>query len=531
MSLIYSSKELKELLLAGAQQLAEIVGSSLGPKGRTVLLAKDRGNVVLVTKDGATIARELTLANPVANIACSVLKQAAAKTATMAGDGTTTATILADAIFSEAQVYFLTVPGISAVELQRGIELAVTTTIEELKKLARPIQCQADIQHVATIAANNDETIGKLISIAADKIGRDGSIVLEEAKSLQTTLDFVEGFRFEAQLLSSRFLTDNKRNMMVANDCYILVTDENIISVEMLLPILEQVAREKKPLLIVADGVEGEALAALIMNTVRGTLQVVAVKIPKYGEQRTAIMQDLAVASGGTFISCARSPNLSEIALVHLGKAKTVSYQNGFITCVGCQANNEQFKMLVDQLQKDLANVEEEAGVFLQERIIRLSSGVAIIKVGGNTEIEMRERKDRIEDALEAVRSAQEEGILPGGAIALINASKKLKDLQAPTAVQQFGVSIVQRALCAPFRKLAANATISDTVLLHELADKEPFQGYDFQQDRIVDMFEAGIVDPLKVVRCALQNAASVAGILLTSNYALLQEASADDRK
>ena len=515
-------EELQKKILAGVNKLADNVAATLGPKGRNVILAGKSGNPI-VTKDGVTVAKFVDLEDPFENAAAQLIKQAASETNNLAGDGTTTSTVLAREIYSKSQKYLSA--GSSPIELKRGMDKAVTAVVDKLRVISRPVDSNEDIEHVATISANGDSAIGKLVSTAAEQAGHDGTITVEEAKSFDTTLDVIEGFRLDSGYFAQAFVTNERRNVLEYDDALVLVTDHKIENVQEILPILELVARESRPFIVVAEHVEGQALAALIMNTVRGSMKVAAVKAPSYGQERRNVMRDLCLSVGATFISRESGTKLEEVKLNDLGLCKKVEAGKNRTTFVGGAANWESIDAKIESLKSEIKQTDDmEECRKLQERITRLNSGVAIIKVGAATEVEMIEKKHRIEDALEAVRSAQSEGLLPGGGAALL-ACQSFK-ISADNEDQALGADIIRRALEAPMRHIAINAGLSADLIvsnIKKLRKKGEF-GWDFKTNKKVNMFEAGIVDPAKVTRVALQNAASVASILVTTRNAIIEE-------
>jgi len=508
-------------VLDGVNLLADNVASTLGPRGRNVILHK-KGAPPIITKDGVTIAQFVDLEDPFENAGAQILKQASAQTNADAGDGTTTATVLAREILVYAQRYL--VAGHSPVELKKGIDKAVSAIVKSLEKVSVPIMSEDDIAHIATISANGDSSIGKLIATAVDKVGKDGSITIEEARSIETSLDLVEGFRFDSGYLSPQFINDERRGAAKYTEPLILVADKTIELVEDLLPILEVVSRENRPLVIVAENIEGQALAALIMNAIRGTMKIVGVKGPRYGEERRNIMKDLAVSVGASFISKETGLKLKDVKLEHLGVAKTIEVVKNLTTVVGGTGDADEVEDRIDSLKAELEQTESLYECErIQERITRLASGVAIIRVGGATEIEMIEKKHRIEDALEAVRSAQLEGIVPGGGIALLRAAEGL-DIELESEEQEVGMKIICEAVKAPIRQMASNAGARPDLILNMVENEAENYGYDFSRgEAVLDMIDRGIVDPTKVARLALQNAASVSSVLLTTNYAVVE--------
>ncbi len=521
MSRVYNSNiELQQSIKKGIDILADNVSSTLGPKGRNVILKlKDKNPII--TKDGVTVAKFIDLEDPFENLGAQIVKQVSLQTNSDAGDGTTTATVLARAMFESATKAI--VSEASPVEIKKGMDKTVGAIVENLKNMSRPIRSKEDIVHIATISANGDRAIGELIAMAVDQIGKDGSITVEEARSAETSLDIIEGFRFDSGYIAKQFITNERKGSVRYDDPFILVTDYKLESVEEVLPILEIVARDGRPLVIVADEIEGQALAAFVMNAMRGTMKIVAIKAPKYGEERRDIMKDLALSVGATFVTRDSGLTIRNATLEHLGTAKTVEVLKNGTTIVGGKADYEKVEERIEGLKAELTQTENIVECErIQERITRLASGVAIIKVGAPTEIEMVEKKHRVEDALEAVHSAQLEGIVPGGGSALIRASREL-EVVLDNREQQIGADIILRAVEAPFRQIMYNAGISPYVLLETLKESEDDIGFDVVNEKMGDMFEAGVIDPTKVVRCALQNATSVVSTLITTNHAIVQ--------
>ena len=513
-------RNLSEKLLDGVNKLADSVATTLGPKGRNVIL-KQRENTHFITKDGVTVAAFVHLEDEFEDSGAQILKQAASQTNTVAGDGTTTATVLAREIFAQAQKYLLA--GASPVELKRGIDKGVEAIVNNLKDLSRPICSLDDVVNIATISANNDSTIGNLVATAVDKAGVDGAITVEEARSLETSLDVIEGFRLPAGYAASAFVTDERRAAIRYEDPLLLITDARIETVDQILPVLEMVARDGRPLVIFAEEVEGQALAALIMNTVRGTMKIAAVKAPHYGEARKSILADLAISTGATFITRDSSVCIKTAALTDFGQCKSIDITKILTTVVGGKGNLEEISKRIDLLKNEMTQIEEVAECDkIQQRITKLASGVAVIRVGAATEVEMIEKKHRVEDALEAVKAAQEEGILPGGGVALIRASTELQ-IANLNEDEALGVEIVKKAVLAPLRQMAVNAGESPDLIQNLVDAEEENLGYNFKNGKIEDMYVAGIIDPLKVTRAALQNAASAAGTLITTSHAIIE--------
>jgi len=517
MTRAYESKEsLQQKIIRGANVLADNVASTLGPKGRNVLL-QEKGKAPFITKDGVTVAHFVSLEDPFENAGALVIRQAAIETNNDAGDGTTTATVLARAVLQEAQKYILA--GVSPIELQRGLLAATASVAEMLKEKSRPITSIEDVKHIATISANNDPSIGDLIAMAVDRVGQDGAITIEESRSLETSLDVTEGFRFDSGYCASAFINDERRAMMSHDEPLFFVTDYKISTVEQILPILKMVAREGRPLVIVAEDIEGQALAALIANSMRGSMKVAGIKAPRYGEERRNILHDLALSVGATFVNRESGIKLEDAKMEHLGTAKFIESTSRKTTIVGGCGD---FEAIEEQITKLKALIEQEESlqkcVTMQDRIVRLSSGVAVIRVGGSTEVEMTERKHRIEDALEAVKSAQEEGIIGGGGSSLLRAARSLN-----SGTDDLAASIVQSACEAPIRQMAANAGLSADIIIKDILNEDDGKGWNFRDNEMVDLFEVGIIDPVKVTRTALQNAVSCAGTLITTNYGIIQ--------
>ena len=515
-----SEEELRGKLLQGVSILADNVGSTLGPKGRNVII-REKGKMPFITKDGVTVAKHVDLEDPVMDAAAQIVKQASSRTNTDAGDGTTTSTVLVQAIYTEA-VATLT-KGTSATELKRGMDKAVSAVVSELKNMSRPISSKMDVCHIATLSANNDPTIGDLISEAVDKVGKNGSINIREAKSVDTTLDLVEGFRFDSGYAAGAFVTDERRKVASYEDPLFFLTDNKLEKVEQILPSLEIAARESRPFIIIADEIEGQALAALIMNTIRGSMKVVAVKSPRYGEDRRNIMMDLALATGAKYFRKSEGHDISDVKLTDFGTARSIEISKGMTTIVGAQGDLEKVEQHIENLKQEIIiedSIEECQRV--QERITRLASGIAVISVGAHTEVEMIEKKHRIEDALEAVRSAQVEGVIPGGGVTLLRIADNLV-VETDNKDQASGVNIIKRAMTGPICTMAVNSGLEpETVLATIRKIKDPKHGMNFATGEVVDFFDTGIIDPAKVTRCALQNAASVAGTLITTNFAIL---------
>ena len=521
---IIFADEARQKIKAGVDKLANAVKATMGPGGRNVVLERKFGSPV-VTKDGVTVAKEIELPDPVENIGAQLVKEVAQKTADKAGDGTTTATVLAQAIFSEGLRYITA--GDNAIEVKRGIDEAVKVIVDELKKISKPVETKEQIAQVATISANYDREIGELIAEAMDKVGKEGVITVEEAKGLETTLEVVEGMQFDRGYLSPYFVTDPDKMECVLENPYILIYGKKISNIRELLPVLEQVAREGKPLLVIAEDVEGEALATLVVNKLRGTLQVCAVKAPGFGERRKAMLQDIAILTGGTAILEDLGIKLENVTLDMLGQADKVVVDKEHTTIIGGKGKPEDIEGRIKQIKAELEKATSEYDKEkLQERLAKLAGGVAIIKVGAATEAELKEKKARVEDALHATRAAVEEGIVPGGGTALIAASRKLDELvkkldEAGEVSKRHGVEIVKKAVEFPLRQIADNAGNAGQVVVEKVKElineKGVNWGFNARTGEYEDLVAAGIIDPTKVERVALQNAASAAGLLLTT--------------
>jgi chaperonin GroEL len=520
----------RQALLRGVELLADAVKATLGPKGRNAILDKKFGSPT-ITKDGVTVAKEIELKDPWENMGAQLVKEVASKTSDAAGDGTTTATVLAHAIFREGVKNV--VAGANPMDIKRGIDKAVEAVVEELKKLSKPVVEKKEIAQVGTISANNDPDIGELIAEAMDKVGKDGVITVEEAKSMATTLDVVEGMQFDRGYISPYFVTDAERMECTLEDAYILIHEKKISSMKDLLPILEQVAKMGKPLLIVAEDVEGEALATLVINKLRGTLQVCAVKAPGFGERRKAMLEDIAVLTGGQMISEDLGIKLENVKVSDLGRAKKITVDKENTTIVEGAGEPDKIQARVKQIK---TQIEETTSDYdrekLQERLAKLVGGVAVINVGAATETEMKEKKARVEDALHATRAAVEEGIVPGGGVALLRCVSALEKLKVDNHDQELGVQIVKKALEEPIKQIVNNAGLEGSVVVEKVkAAKQTNFGFDAQADEYrEDMMKAGIIDPTKVTRLALQNAASVAGLLLTTQV-MVSELPEEEKK
>ncbi|MEC9369451.1 MAG: chaperonin GroEL [Pseudomonadota bacterium] len=510
------STDARERMLRGVDILANAVRITLGPKGRNVVLDKSFG-APRITKDGVTVAKEIELEDKFENMGAQMVKEVASKTNDVAGDGTTTATVLAQAIVREGAKSVAA--GSNPMDLKRGVDLAVAAIVEDLKKKAKKITSSGEVAQVGTISANGDTEVGRLISEAMEKVGNDGVITVEEAKSLETELDVVEGMQFDRGYLSPYFVTDTEKMRVEIEDPYILIHEKKLANLQAMLPVLEAVVQSGKPLLIVAEDVEGEALATLVVNKLRGGLKVAAVKAPGFGDRRKAMLQDIATLTGGEVISEDVGIKLENVTLAMLGRAKKVVITKDDTTIVDGSGKKKEIEARVSQIR---AQIEETTSDYdkekLQERLAKLAGGVAVLKVGGATEVEVKERKDRVDDALNATRAAVEEGIVPGGGVALLRSVKALEKLQAENEDQRVGINIVRRAIQTPAKQIAQNAGQDGAVIAGKILEKSDYgYGYDAQTGEYGDLLKKGIIDPAKVVRTALQDAASVASLLITT--------------
>jgi chaperonin GroEL len=505
----------RHTLLRGIEKLAKAVKATLGPSGRNVILDKKFGSPT-ITKDGVTVAKEIELEDPYENMGAQLVREVASKTSDVAGDGTTTATILAESIYREGLRNVTA--GANPTSLQRGIMKGVDAIVEELKKISKKVSDRTEIAQVATVSANWDKTIGEIIADAMDKVGKDGTITVEEAKSIETTLEVVEGMQFDKGYLSPYFVTNAEAMEAVLDNPYILIHEKKISSLKDMLPLLEKVAKAGRPLLIIAEDVEGEALATLVVNKLRGTLQVCAVKAPGFGDRRKAMLEDIAVLTGGRCITEDLGIKLENVKLEDLGRTKRATIDKENTTIVEGEGKQVDIKGRVAQIRRQ---IEETTSDYdrekLQERLAKLAGGVAVINVGAATETEMKEKKARVEDALHATRAAVEEGIVAGGGVALLRAQKALENIKNLEADEKVGVQIVRRAVEEPTRQLADNAGREGALVVEEVKKRKGNEGYDVTADEYTDLVKAGIVDPTKVTRTALQNAASIAGLLLTT--------------
>ncbi len=511
--------EARAKILKGVETLSAAVKATLGPKGRNVVIEKKFGSPT-ITKDGVTVAKEIELKDPLENIGAQLVKEVASKTSDVAGDGTTTATVLAEKIYKEGLKYVSS--GANATLVKKGIDKAVEVIVDELNKIKKDVKGDMIVQ-VGAISANNDEEIGKIIAEAMDKVGKDGVITVEEAKSLDTTLEFVEGMQFDRGYLSPYFITDPDRMEAVLENPLILIHEKKISSLRDMLPLLEQIAKTGKPLLIIAEDVEGEALATLVVNKLRGTLNVAAVKAPGFGERRKAMLEDIAILTGGKVISEEIGVKLESVTLDWLGQAKKVVIDKENTTIIEGAGKEEDIKARIKQIR---TQIEETTSDYdrekLQERLAKLAGGVAVIKVGAATETELKEKKARVEDAMHATKAAVEEGIVPGGGVALLRAGKALDNLKLEGDMN-LGVKIVKEAVKEPLKMIATNAGYEGSLVAEKVSEMKTEEGFDALNEKYVNMLEAGIIDPTKVARSALQNAASVASLLLTTEAIVVE--------
>ena len=515
------NEEARKKLLSGVEQISRAVKVTLGPKGRNVLLDKKFG-APTVTKDGVSVAKEVELEDHFENMGAQLLKEVATKTNDVAGDGTTTATVLAYSMVREGLK--AVAAGMTPIELKRGMDKATALAVEEIKKNSKEIKGSEEVSHVASVSANNDAEIGKILAEAIEKVGKDGVITVEEAKTMETTTDFVEGMQFDRGYISPYFVTDRDRMETVFNDCLILIHDKKISNMKDLLPLLEKVAQTGKQLLIIAEDIDGEALATLIVNSIRGTLKTCAVKAPGFGDRRKAMLEDIAILTGGEVITEDLGLKLENTDITQLGKAKSVKIDKDNTTIIDGAGKEKEIKDRIAQIK---AQIEESSSEYdkekLKERLAKLAGGVAVINIGAVTEVEMKEKKHRVEDALSATRAALEEGIVAGGGLALIQASKALDkaDESGLSDDEKVGFKIVKRALEEPIRQIAENAGVDGAVIADRAKNEKKGIGFDASKMEWKDMFESGIIDPAKVTRSALQNAVSVASLLLTTECAI----------
>ena len=509
------NEEARGAIRRGVDSLAEAVKVTLGPKGRNVVIDKKFG-APTITKDGVTVAKEIELEDAYENMGAQMVKEVASKTSDVAGDGTTTATILAQSIYSEGLKNVAA--GHNPMAIKRGIEKAVNVVVDSLRELSQETSGKEEIAQVASVSANNDPDIGDLIADAMEKVGKDGVITVEEAKSLDTNLDVVEGMQFDRGYLSPYFVTDSDRMEVVLEDAYILIHEKKISALKELVPLLESVAQQGKPLLIIAEDVEGEALATLVVNRIRGTIRGAAVKAPGYGDRRKEMLEDLAVLTNGRMISEDLGINLESINLNDLGQAKRVVIDKDNTTVIESGGSSEAIQGRIQQIRRQIEDTTSDYdGEKLQERLAKLAGGVAVINVGAATEVEMKEKKARVEDAMHATRAAVEEGIVPGGGVALVRTISALETLDSDDPSEQVGADIVRRAVEEPLRQIAKNAGQEDSVIVARVKEEGGNIGYDALRDEFGDMFEAGVIDPTKVVRVALQNASSISSLMITT--------------
>ncbi len=514
--------EARAALKRGVDQLANAVKITLGPKGRNVVIDKKFG-APLVTKDGVTVAKEVELEDPIENLGASMVREVASKTSDLAGDGTTTATVLAQAIFREGLKNVTA--GANPMDLKRGIDMAVAAITEKLKEISREVESKKEIAQVGTISANNDPTIGELIAEAMEKVGKDGVITVEEAKGTETSMETVEGMQFDRGYLSPYFITDADSMEAILDNPYILIHDKKISSIKDLLPVLEKVSQAGRSLLIIAEDVEGEALATLVVNKLRGTLRVVAVKAPGFGDRRKAMLEDIAILTGGTVISEEKGFKLENATLAYLGTATRVIVDKDNTTIVEGAGKQEDIKKRINeikiQIDKTTSDYDREK---LQERLAKLAGGVAVLKIGAATEVEMKEKKARVDDALHATRAAVEEGIVPGGGTAYLRALSVLENLKPANEDQKTGIEIIRRALEEPIRQIVSNCGLDASVVANKVKEGTGAFGFDAAREEYCDLYEVGVIDPTKVSRVALENAASVASLMLTTETTIVEK-------
>ena len=507
--------EVRQKMVNGVNTLANAVRVTLGPKGRNVVLDRSFGGPH-ITKDGVTVAKEIELKDKFENMGAQMVKEVASKTNDVAGDGTTTATVLAQAIVAEGMKYVTA--GMNPTDLKRGIDKAVAALVEELKNIAKPCDTSKEIAQVGSISANSDEQVGAIIAEAMEKVGKEGVITVEDGKSLENELDVVEGMQFDRGYLSPYFINDAEKQIAALDNPFVLLFDKKISNIRDLLPVLEQVAKASRPLLIIAEDVEGEALATLVVNNIRGILKTVAVKAPGFGDRRKAMLQDIAILTGGTVIAEEVGLSLEKATLEDLGQAKRIEIGKENTTIIDGFGDAAQIEARVAEIRQQIETATSDYDKEkLQERVAKLAGGVAVIKVGAATEVEMKEKKDRVEDALHATRAAVEEGIVPGGGVALIRAVSAIESLKGDNDDQQVGIDLVRRAMEYPLRTIVANAGGEAAVVVDRVKSGKGNDGYDAATDKYVDMLAAGIIDPTKVTRFALQNAASIAGLMITT--------------
>ena len=520
--IISYNSDARAALKRGVDQLANAVKVTLGPKGRNVVIDKKFG-APTITKDGVTVAKEIELENPIENMGAQMVREVASKTSDVAGDGTTTATVLAQAIVREGLKNVTA--GANPMDLKRGIDLAVKTVVAELKKMSKPVSGKKEIAQVGTISANNDSTIGNLISDAMEKVGKDGVITVEEAKGTETLVDVVEGMQFDRGYLSPYFVTDADTMEAVLEDPYILIHDKKISAMKDLLPILEKAAQTGRSMLIIAEEVEGEALATLVVNKIRGTLKVIAVKAPGFGDRRKAMLEDIATLTNGTVISEEKGYKLDNATISYLGSAKKIVVDKDNTTIVEGAGTKEEIKKRISeikmQIEKTTSDYDKEK---LQERLAKLSGGVAVLKIGASTEVEMKEKKARVEDALHATRAAVEEGIVPGGGVAYIRVIPALAKLKGANEDQNIGIDIIRRSLEEPIRQIVENAGLEGSVIVNKVKEGKDDYGFNAYTEEYENLVQSGVIDPTKVTRIAIENAASVASLLLTTEATIVEK-------
>jgi chaperonin GroEL len=516
-------------LKKGVDQLANAVKVTLGPKGRNVIIDKKLGSPT-ITKDGVTVAREIELEDPIENLGAQMVREVASKTSDVAGDGTTTATVLAQAIVREGLKNVTA--GANPMDLKRGIDLAVTAITEELKSMSKEVTGKTEIAQVGTISANNDSAIGNLIADAVERVGKDGVITVEEAKGTETSMDVVEGMQFQRGYLSPYFVTNQETMEAVLEDPYILIHDQVIATIKDILPILEKTAQTGRPLLIIAEDIQGEALATLVVNKLRGILKVAAIKAPEFGSFRTALLNDIAVLTGGVVISSEQGYKLETVGISHLGSAKKIVIDKERTTIVEGSGESSDIKTRIGEIkaliEKSTADYEKDK---LQERLAKLAGGVAVLKIGASTEVEMKEKKARIEDALHATRAAVEEGIVPGGGVAYLRAVKSLDNLKGENSDQDTGISIIRRAVEEPIRQIVSNAGLEPSVIVNKIKESKNANGFNARTEKYEDLIKAGVIDPTKVSRVALQNAASVSSLLLTTEATIVNKPEPENKQ
>jgi len=522
--LVHYDADARDALKRGVDKLANAVKVTLGPRGRNVVIEKSFG-APTVTKDGVTVAKEIELSDKVENMGAQMVREVASKTSDIAGDGTTTATVLAQSIIATGLKNVTA--GANPMDLKRGIDVAVTEVVKSLKKQSKEISDRNEIAQVGTISANNDETIGNLIADAMEKVGKDGVITVEEAKGTETYLDTVEGMQFDRGYLSPYFVTNSDTMTAEMEEPYVLIFDKKISNMKDLLPILEKVIQTNKPLLIIAEDVEGEALATLVVNKLRGSLKIAAVKAPGFGDRRKAMLEDIAILTGGTVISEERGYKLENATLDFLGQADRVNIDKDNTTLVGGKGKQDDIKARINQIKTQIENTTSDYDrEKLQERLAKLSGGVAVLYIGAASEVEMKEKKARVEDALHATRAAVEEGIVPGGGVAFIRTLGDIESLKAETPDYEIGFNIVRRALEAPLRSIANNAGVEGSIVVQKVKDGKGAFGFNARTEVYEDLIKAGVIDPTKVARTALENAASVAGLMLTTEAVVVDKPS-----